>query len=66
MRDEGISATLARIETKLDRVIQEKEDHEKRIRSLEKWKWSHALTGVSGGLLVAVAAKLGIPIPGGH
>ena len=62
VRDSDIGERLARIETKLDAVLNSDTDKEKRLRSLERWKWSHA---ISGGAVLALMAKLGIPMPGG-
>jgi hypothetical protein len=63
VRETDIGERLARIETKLDAVLTSDTDKEKRLRSLERWKWSHAL---SGGALAIVLAKFGIPMPGAH
>jgi hypothetical protein len=45
---------LARIETKLDRMLDDVHDHEGRIRSLERAKWAFAgvaaFVGAGGGL----------------
>ena len=50
---------LAVISTKLDILIEQRSDHETRIRSLEQFKW--ALVGAcaaGGGTAGAIAAKL--------
>lgn len=60
-REEG--ERLVRIETKLDAVLTNDKDKEKRLRSLERWRWSH---GVSAAAFFAVLAKLGLPIPAQH
>jgi len=57
-RDDVIDA-LARLETKMDDIRLRHHDHERRIRSVERWKWGHSLGAAA---LLAVAAKLGIPI----
>lgn len=57
---EEIGERLARIETKLDTALTNDKDKEKRLRSLERWRWSH---GVSAAAFLAILAKLGIPIP---
>lgn len=60
---EQIAERLGRIETKLDAVLDNDADKEKRIRSLERWRWSH---GASAALFVAVLAKLGLPMSAQH
>lgn len=51
--DFDIPETLGRIEAKLDSVIEDKADHEQRIRTLEKRSWQ--LAG-AGGVLGALGA----------
>lgn len=60
---EQISDRLARIETKLDAVLGNDADKEKRIRSLERWRWSHA---VPAAAFLAILAKLGLPMSPQH
>ena len=60
-RDDVIAA-LWRIETKTDALIKNDDDKEKRLRSLEKWRWLHT---VPLAAVAALAAKLGLPI-GSH
>lgn len=38
MDDADVTVSLARIETKLDRFMDDMKDHEKRLRGLEKWQ----------------------------
>lgn len=38
MDEEEVAASLARIETKLDRFTFDMGDHEKRLRGLERWQ----------------------------
>ena len=45
------------------RLVKRDDDKEKRLRSLEKWRWAHSVSGVA---ILALLAKLGIPTPGGH
>ncbi len=59
-RDDVID-TLARLDTKMNQILEKDADKEKRLRSLERWKWSHAISGTAFAL---VLAKLGIPLPG--
>ena len=62
MTDESLASLrteLAVISTKLDLLIEQRSDHEGRLRSLEQFKW--ALMGAcvaGGGSAGAVAAKL--------
>lgn len=55
--DEILAVTLARIETKLDNVIADNSDHERRIRILESQRWPLPSLAV----LMSVAAVI-IPI----
>lgn len=49
---------LVRIETKLDKSLSVADDHETRVRSLEREQWLHR----GGASVVAVlVAKLGLP-----
>ena len=55
MTDHDLRVWLARIETKLDRVVQDKADHETRIRTLEQRSWSLAgIASIIGGSLTAL------------
>jgi hypothetical protein len=56
MTAEETAVCLARIELKLDSLIEPKVDHEARIRFLEKEQWIHR-----GGIAVIsfIAAKIG-------
>lgn len=50
--DEGVGERLARIETKLDSALGRLDDHEPRIRKLERIVWIGAgLAGAAGGYL---------------
>ena len=64
---DSVEVILARIETKLDRVVSDFTDHEIRIRGLEKARWilvgAAAVTGGAagtvGGFLSAVSRLSG-------
>lgn len=54
---EAVEITIARIEVKLTQLIETvnkvSDDHERRIRDLEKWRWSMpAGIGIAANLLV--------------
>ena len=53
---------LARIETKLDILLTNRDDHEERIRGLEQWKWRAGgiAFGISGvvSFLVSIIGKV--------
>lgn len=59
LSDESAEVRLARIETKLDTIANRLvEDHEERLRSLEKWRYSlpvALLLAVASGAVSAVA-----------
>jgi hypothetical protein len=57
---EKVLTSLERIETTVGTVVANDQDKEKRLRSLERWRWSHVL---SGGIVLATLAKLGIHLP---
>lgn len=46
-----VQEALQRIESKVDKIL---DDHEERIRSLERWKW-----GLPASLVAAMAAFFG-------
>lgn len=48
---------LTRIETKIDSIIDRGDDHEKRIRRLERALWVAAGAGVAGGAVVGNVAR---------
>jgi hypothetical protein len=54
--DEQLAATLARIEAKLDRAIDDHADHEQRIRKLEQVIWR--ATGAAAVVSATGAALL--------
>lgn len=54
------SDRLARIEVKLDTVLEQVADHEKRIRNGERRQHVYA-GGV--GIVAFIAAKVGLPFP---
>lgn len=61
LSEESTEARLARIETKLDSIVQWLvNDHESRIRKLEKWRWSlpPALILAVASIAISVAAVL--------
>lgn len=45
---------LARVETKVDDLREDKRDHETRIRSLERWRW----VLVGGGVVIIFVVRL--------
>jgi flagellar motor component MotA len=51
-----VSNVVGRMETKLDTVIERMDDHEVRIRSVEKWKWSLPGAGVLATIVAAISA----------
>ena len=57
MTNGELTRTLVRIERKLDEVTS---DHEKRLRTVERWMWTAAGTG-----LVGAAAGLSALLNGG-
>lgn len=63
MDDDTIPVRLARIELKLDAALARGEDHEARLRGIEKKQWYH-----TGGVAVVAFAltKLGLPLPWTH
>jgi hypothetical protein len=59
MSDLEHAETLGRIETKLDLVLKVKDDHENRLRSVEKGNWiSGSLSTIATGLMAAVLYKM--------
>jgi hypothetical protein len=57
--DQGVEAQLAVINVKLDLLIEQRSDHEERIRSLEQFKWLLAgVCAAAGGGAGAVMGKL--------
>jgi hypothetical protein len=57
LREQG--ERLVRIETKVDVLLQTRDDHESRIRSNEKWRW-----GILGAPLAALFSLFGLQLPG--
>lgn len=58
--DAGMSERLARIETKLDALIDQRTDHEHRIRKLERWALLAAgAAGAVGGTVAQVVPTIG-------
>ena len=58
---EQMQATLARIEVKLDRLLDDHSDHERRIRKLEQAMWkavgaAAAVSGAGAALLTKVVS----------
>ncbi len=51
-----LGRTIARIEVKLERLVY---DHEKRLRTLERWMWGAAGTGAVGAATGAAAFLVG-------
>jgi hypothetical protein len=62
-REDDILAAIVRLETKMDQVLANDQDKERRLRRLEHWRWAHSLSGVA---IIAVLTKLGIPLSGEH
>lgn len=59
MTDETLDTRLARIETKLDIALSSQNDHEARIRRLEKALFTAmGIAAAIGGLLGAVGSKI--------
>jgi hypothetical protein len=55
----SIEAQLAVISTKLDTLLVQRDDHEKRIRSLEQWKWlATGIAAAAGSGIGAAASSL--------
>lgn len=55
--DREVLDRLVRIETKLDGVLVRGDDHEGRVRRLERAVWVAAGAGVAGGALVGGIAQ---------
>lgn len=61
MNDEAMGERLVRIETKLDVVLGRVDDHEPRLRKLERWMWLvSGAAGVAGGYVGQL-----LPVAGG-
>jgi len=62
----ALAMMIARIETKLDVFIATSEDHEDRLRDLERSSWMKRgglmLIGVVAGVLANILAKFGVHI----
>ncbi|OLT46497.1 hypothetical protein BJF85_16775 [Saccharomonospora sp. CUA-673] len=57
---EGMSERLARIETKLDALIDQRTDHEQRLRKLERWALIVAVgAGAGGGTVAQLVPAIG-------
>lgn len=54
------SEALARIETKVDVLVESRDDHEQRIRSNERWRLA-----IPGSVIAGLLAVLGIHLPVG-
>jgi hypothetical protein len=52
---------LTRIETKLDTVVENTQDHEGRLRALERENWLHRGGLAVVAVFVSLMAKLGLP-----
>ena len=64
-REQDMFESIARIETKLDTVIERQDDHETRIRANEQWRWKMAavFTAIVVAIQMAwdtIAARLGV------
>lgn len=60
MNEVPVGERLAAIETKLDMLVQRREDHEQRIRKLERWALlAGGAAGVVGGWAAQVIPNLG-------
>ena len=53
----GVETRLAVMDTKLDALLNQRQDHETRIRRLERWVW--VATGVAAAIGSAVGSYLG-------
>lgn len=58
---QSLAVGMARMEAKLDTLITAKEDHEKRLRVLEAWRWTQlgGAVAVSSAIASAAAKLLG-------
>ncbi|NIJ10633.1 hypothetical protein FHU38_000977 [Saccharomonospora amisosensis] len=61
MGDDTVGERLATIETKLDLLIVKRDDHEIRLRKLERWAW--VVAGAAGAIGGSIARLL--PATGG-
>ena len=59
---DSVAVILARVEAKLDRLVDDKRDHEDRIRALERKVWAAAGAATAAGGAIGV---LGQSILGG-
>lgn len=60
MTGPSVEAQLAVISTKLDLLIEQRTDHETRLRALEKFKWVMlGVAAASGPTANYIAARLG-------
>lgn len=63
MTDEGVSERLVRMETKLDALIEKRDDHEERLRVVEKKVWAAsgvaALLGGGGATMLQLILTKG-------
>ncbi len=57
-----VLVAIARVEVKLDQALSVGADHEVRLRSLERWRWTLAGAGALAG---AVAGSVGGLLAGG-
>jgi hypothetical protein len=55
-----ITERLARIETKVDIIIEHGRDHEKRVRSLERENWLHR---GAAAIVAFIATRFTVGIP---
>jgi ribosomal 50S subunit-associated protein YjgA (DUF615 family) len=46
---DSVDATLARIEQKLDGIVEKQNDHEERISSIERWRYYLVAVFVAAG-----------------
>lgn len=55
MTPESVAARLARIETKLDQLLRTRDDHEIRLRRIERWGWLVAgAAGAASGQAIRI------------
>lgn len=58
----GVETRLAVMDTKLDALLNQRDDHETRIRRLERWVW--IATGAAAAIGSAVGSFVGnLPTP---
>lgn len=54
----AVRVTVAAMAAKLDAALSIGEDHERRLRALERWRWMAAGIGAAGGGILGAAAAV--------